>query len=154
MLCTGKQDVSCYDTLELAGRDTRECDSAAEVQRRSPGRSFRRARTLKLNPSSWGSFLIVSLSSDNDYCDSKPVKLADISRAVEPNPAVLLLFFRTLHLSAHIRSKHRNIGLSELVQLFNSQIDRNSLAGNSTENPSSGSAFVGARRPVNKFPAG
>ena len=31
MLCTGKQDVSSYDTLELGGRDTRECDSAAEV---------------------------------------------------------------------------------------------------------------------------
>lgn len=35
VLYAGKQGVSSYDTLELARRDTRECDSAAEVQRRS-----------------------------------------------------------------------------------------------------------------------
>lgn len=42
VLYAGKQGVSSYDTLELARRDTRdtrECDSAAEVQRRSQ-RSF------------------------------------------------------------------------------------------------------------------
>lgn len=39
VLYAGKQGVSSYDTLELARRDMRECDSAAEVQRRSQ-RSF------------------------------------------------------------------------------------------------------------------